>query len=100
MEKTYGNTTASHTRENVPDVKFWGEPNMWKLITKAWSEEEEWMKSTKALEIPGVGCLVQVSTQQDEMVAEAVVLVPGVKIKEKKDDDGNVISRSLIKMDW
>jgi len=93
--KTYGNTTASSTKENVKDVQFWGDSDTWKLICKAWSEEEEWMKSTKAMEIPGAGCMVQVSTQNEELIAEAVTFVPGAKIKEDVDDDGNVISRKL-----
>lgn len=79
-EKTISNTSASETAKNVKDVKFFGNGDAWKLICKAWSEEEGWMKSTKAMELPG-GCLVQVSTQQDDIVAEALTFVPGVKLK-------------------
>ena len=46
------------------------------------------MKSTKAMEIGnGVGCVVQVTTQQGENVAEALTFVPSASIK--TDDDGN-----------
>ncbi len=38
------------------------------------------MKSTKAMEIEGVGCVVQVTTQQGQQVAEALVFVPNVVI--------------------
>lgn len=87
------------------------------------------MKSTKAMEIEGVGCVVQVSTQQKNQtgmftfkktdngeiltidsvcqydmsqesasysVAEAVTFVPGVKIFESFDNEGNVTSRRLV----
>lgn len=46
------------------------------------------MKSTKAMEIESIGCVVQVTTQQGNNVAEALVFVPGVKIW--KDKDGNL----------
>jgi hypothetical protein len=38
------------------------------------------MKSTKAMEIVGVGCVVQVTTQQGDNISESVTFVPGVKI--------------------
>ena len=50
------------------------------------------------MEIPGVGCLVQVTTQMEDEIAEAVIFVPGVKIKAEKDFDGKVTSRQLVAM--
>jgi hypothetical protein len=52
------------------------------------------------MEIVGVGCVVQVTTQQGDNVSEAVTFVPGVKIEESYDSLDNinkiVISRRLI----
>ena len=121
--KTLGNTTGSQTKDNVKDLKFWGDLDTFKLISKVWSEKEGWMKSTKAMEIDGVGCVVQVTTQQlndtgmftykeeqegedlvmldttktmkQSVVAEALIFVPGVWIKEEKDKNGKIISRKL-----
>lgn len=98
MSKTMGNNDSNGTRKNVPDVQFWGDSDVWKLISKAWSEDEEWMKSTKAMEISEVGCLIQVTTQNEEIPAEAITFVPGVRIEEIKDNDGHVISRKLVKL--
>ena len=58
-----------------------GNANLFYLLSKAFSEPEGWMKSTKAMEIPGIGCVVQVTTQQGNYVAEALTFVPGVKIQ-------------------
>jgi hypothetical protein len=96
MEKTLSNTTASQAKDNVKDIVFWGNGDTFKLISKASSKNEGWMKSSKAMEIEGVGCVVQVTTQQGENVAEAVTFVPNVKIEETKGDDGVVTSRKLI----
>jgi len=96
MEKTLGNTTASQAKDNVKDIIFWGNGDLFKLLGKASSKNEGWMKSTKAMCIPNVGCVVQVTTQQGEHVAEAVTFVPGVKIVETKDEEGKVISRELV----
>lgn len=95
MSKSLGNTTASKASENVKDIVFWGNGDLFKLIGKASSKNEGWMKSTKAMEIEGVGCVVQVTTQQNDQVAEAVTFVPLVKIEETKNGD-KVIGRKLV----
>jgi hypothetical protein len=84
--KTLSNTDVSGARDNVPDIKVYGDGDMFQLLCKASSEKEGWMKSTKAMEVEG-GCVVQVTTQQRNpdgsyAVAEALVFVPGVQIVE------------------
>lgn len=98
MEKTLTNTTASQAKDNVKDIIFWGNGDTFKLISKASSVAEGWMKSSKAMEIEGVGCVVQVTTQQGSNVAEAVTFVPNVKIEETKDGEGKVTARKLVAM--
>ena len=93
-EKTLKNTTASKAKDNVSDIQFWGYGDIWKLISKTWSEKEGWMKSTKAMQMD-TGCLVQVSTQQGEHVAEAVTFIPGIVIYESKNEGGEVVGRYL-----
>jgi len=65
MSKSLNVTSMETLEKSVTDVQTFGNPGAWKLICKAWSEEQGWMRSTKAMEIPGVGCLVQVSTSQE-----------------------------------
>lgn len=98
MEKTLVNTDANGASKNVKDIVFWGNGDTFKLISKASSVAEGWMKSTKAMEIHNVGCVVQATTQQGENVAEALVFVPGVYIDEVVDKNGVVISRNLQKI--
>ncbi len=76
--KTLGNTDQNEARKNVKDIVIFGE-DLFKLLSKASSQSEDWMKSTKAMEVPG-GCIVQVTTQQGDNVAEALCFVPGVEI--------------------
>lgn len=124
--KTLDNTTANQAKNQVSDLKIWGNGDTFKLICKASSKAEGWMKSTKAMEIPGIGCVVQVTTHQysrtgvitfeydeknmmisnsgtpavNHTIAEAVTFVPGVKIKENYDgeqgDVKSVTSRELV----
>lgn len=94
--RTLENTTASQAKDNIKDIKFWGNGDAWKLLGKASSVNEGWMKSSKAYQIDGVGCIVQVTTQQFNEVAEAVVFVPNTVIEETKGEDGVVISRKII----
>ncbi len=81
MDKTLHNSTVSGARVNVKDINVFGDGDAFKLISKASSKAEGWMKSTKAMGIDGVGCLVQVTTQQGDNVAEALQFVPGVRIE-------------------
>jgi hypothetical protein len=55
------------------------------------------------MQIDGVGCVVQVTTQQGNNVSEAVTFVPGVKIKELyslngSENKGEVVGRKLVKI--
>lgn len=100
MEKTLGNTDINGAKKNVPDIVVYGNGNTFELICKASSEVEGWMKSTKAMEIYPVGCVVQVTTQQRNIggwaVAEALTWVPGVKVMRHRKSDGSVLSRELV----
>lgn len=90
--KTLHNSDISGAHANVSDLNVFGNGDLFVLLSKASSKEEGWMKSTKAMEIVGVGCVVQVTTQQHDNVAEALTFVPGVEIK--MGGGGN---RSLVK---
>ena len=94
MSKTLHNSTVSGARQNVKDIQVFGDGDTFKLICKASSATEGWMKSTKAMEIPGVGCVVQVTTQQWDNVAEALAFVPGVRIELIDGDKAN--GRKLV----
>lgn len=84
MNKTLHNVNAADAKQNVPDLKTTGNPDLFQLLCKASSEDEGWMKSTKVMQCPN-GCVVQVSTQQRNpdgsyAVAEALTFVPNVSI--------------------
>ena len=96
--KTLHNTDVRGAQKNVPDIVVFGNGDMFKLLSKASSEREGWMKSTKAMEIPGVGCVIQVTTQQRNpdgsySLAEAVTFVPGVTIVE--DSQGRRLVKAM-----
>jgi hypothetical protein len=85
VEKTLHNSDISGAKQNVPDIKLIGDGDTFLLLCKASSDNEGWMKSTKAMAIKGVGCLVQVTTQQKNpdgsyAVAEALSFIPKVQI--------------------
>jgi len=89
-EKTLHNSDVSGARVNVPDIKVVGNGDMFKLLCKASSANEGWMKSTKAMEVVS-GCVIQVTTQQKNpdgsySIAEALTFVPLVRIV---DDENN-----------
>jgi len=86
MSKTIDTSCSKPVEQAIPDLKRWGNAHQFKLICKASSKSEGWMKSTKAMDC-GNGCLVQVSTQQQNpdgsyALAEALTFTPNVKIIE------------------
>ena len=83
-EKTLHNSDVSGARKNVPDIKVVGNGDTFRLLCKASSQSEGWMKSTKAMEVP-TGCVVSVTTQQKNpdgsySIAEAITFIPHVRI--------------------
>lgn len=97
--KTLVNTDSNGATKNVKDIVFWGNGDTFKLISKASSVAEGWMKSTKAMEIEGVGCVVQVTTQQGDNIAEAVTFVPGVKIFDVYSTESfELVGRKLVQL--
>ena len=78
--KTLDVSDIKDAQEKISDINVVGNGDLWQLLCKASSPSQDWMKSTKAMEIPDVGCLVQVTTQQYNNVAEALHFVKNVRI--------------------
>ena len=101
MEKTLGNTCANGATKNVKDIVFFGDGDTFKLISKASSESEGWMKSTKAMDCDG-SVVVQVTTQQRNIdgtysIAEALTTVQNACIMHIwNKDNTEVIGRKII----
>ena len=86
MKKTLTINSARDAKKEVSDIKFFGDGDTFKLISKASSKKQGWMKSTKAMQVDG-GCVVQVTTQQRNpdnsyALAEAITFVPNVIIED------------------
>jgi len=97
--KTLHNSNMSSAKENVKDIQVVGDGDSFKLLCKASSEDEGWMKSTKAMQI-GHNCIVQVTTQQRNedgtyAVAEALAYVPGVQIVDDINNGRKLINYHL-----
>ena len=100
-DKSLHNTDSNGTKNNVKDVVFFGDVDTFQLISKASSENEGWMKSTKAMEISGLGCVVQVTTQQinpdgSYALTDAVTFVKKARIECEKNKNGEIVSRKLV----
>ena len=99
-EKTLHNYDVSGAKINVPDIKVVGNGDMFKLLCKASSVNEGWMKATKAMETIG-GCVVQVTTQQKNIdgtysIAEALTFVPLVKIVEDENNGRKLVAANAV----
>ena len=83
-EKSLDVTNMEQLKDKVSDVKVYGDPGDWVCICKASSEEQNWMRSTKAMQT-ATGVLVQVSSQYINSVAEALTFIPGATILQRED---------------
>lgn len=84
MDKTLNITNQEELKEKVNNVEIFGK-NLFICASKACSKSEGWMKSTKICNLPN-GCLIQITTQQDSNVAEALQFVPDVNYDFNKED--------------
>lgn len=79
-EKTLDISEVKGAKANIADLSVYGDGDTFRLLCKASSQEQGWMKSTKVCNVYG-GCIVQVTTQQKNpdgsySVAEALTFVP------------------------
>ena len=83
VQKTLSNSANETVSDNVPDVVLMGvKQNNWRLLCKAFSKREGWMKSTKALDLASREVLVQTTTQQRNSdgsysIADTLTVVSG-----------------------
>ena len=79
-EKTLTIKDSTSLKKKISDVEIVGNADLFVLLAKVSSKSEGWMKSTKAMEIEKVGCVVQVTTQQGSNISDSVTFVPGCRI--------------------
>jgi hypothetical protein len=63
------------------------------LLSKASSNKEGWMKSTKAMNIEGAGVVIQVTTQYRDQIAEALTFVQTAKVITDEDGTHRLVKR-------
>lgn len=81
---------SAGAKANIPDLRIVGDADCWILLSKASSDAQGFMRSTKAMNVPG-GVVIQASTMQSTAVfdkrdgtvkhwsiSDALVFVPGV----------------------
>lgn len=92
VKRSMDNVDMETARHSTPDIKVHGNPGAWVCVSKASSQSQGWMKSTKVMEIKQgnsfAGCLVQVTTEHRDpktgivtACAEAVTFLPGAKLE-------------------
>ena len=99
--KTLNVTDVAGAKAAINDIQVFGNGDLWALVSKASSQSQGWMKSCKAMEVPGCGVCIQVTTQQRNpdgsyAVAEAVTFVPGARVDTLRDDEGKVLGRVVV----
>ena len=97
-EKSLGNTNVEDVRQTTADVVVVGDGNLWQLLSKASSEAQGWMKSTKAMEVEGVGCFVQTTSERRNAdgswaLTDSQAFAAGVRIAD--DENGG---RKLVRI--
>lgn len=104
-KREVGNTTTSQAKDNVSDLVTYGLPDMWKLITKASSKEQNFFITTKAMEITSIGVVLQTERYEGGAISQSTVFIPNVIIREyyrgdKVDAREIVCSESKPKRKW
>ena len=91
MGKPVDVVNTEDAKNKISDFFSVGDPDLWVLVAKAGSKSQGWMKSTKAMQIDGVGIVIQVSTEKKTGVAEALQFVPGVRLEKDEKDNWKIV---------
>jgi hypothetical protein len=67
-------------RATAPKQLVHGDPNAWHEL-QVFDHMGRSVSTTSAMEIPGVGCVIRVSTVDNGFVHEALTFVPNVRIQ-------------------
>jgi len=91
-------TNPQEAKAVYTGLQVTGNPDLFTVLSKA--STSGWMKSTKAMEVPEVGVVVQVSTQINNIdgthsIAEALTFVPGAHIVPDESGSGKKLVRDL-----
>lgn len=80
-----------------PQVKInvVGNPETWVLIHQIAREDGLFVKETKAMEVLGVGVLVNITSQINGVISETSSFIPNARIASKKLDN-NVMLYSIV----
>lgn len=97
--KTLDITSTKDAKKKVNDIVVVGNGDTMQLLCKASSESQGWMKSAKAMEVKGVGCLVQFTTQQRNIdgtysIAETSSFLPGTKLRDDVNGGMKVVPQN------
>ena len=76
MKRPLDVVDTADAKSKVSDIKVHGNPDIWRLLTKASSEALGFSHSTKVMDAPG-GALVLVDTREGEAISKALTFVPG-----------------------
>jgi len=103
-DQNWKNNSVKQTLKDIPDATIFGDGDAFKLISKIYSVSEGWVEITKALQVDGLGCVLQVQTQQrnqsppndNYVISDSLQWIPGVRIKEFKDENSRIVNRKLV----
>lgn len=93
-DKSLDITRIDQASERIGDLEVFGNGDAWRTICKASDQSQGWTKSTKAMSIANLGCLVHVTTQQQNpdgsyALGEALTFIPGAYVMDWVDHLGN-----------
>lgn len=91
MPKTLGLSNTVEAQQEISDLAVIGNGDLFKLLSKVSSKIEEWEKTTEAMYITGIGCVVHTITQQEDNISEALLLIPGTRLESDINDGLKVV---------
>lgn len=90
--RNVGNKNTKETKTTTPDLEVFGNPDIFRLIAKASSETEGWMRSTKAMHIPHIGVVLHVSQLDNGQISDALEFIPGAGLVEREDGTFQIVA--------
>lgn len=86
-DRTIDNVTDKNAEEFGTEIVG---TQRWITICKAINHDEAWFKTTKGMDVPSLGVLVQVTTNERGQIAEAITFVPGASLVVRRDGTAEI----------
>lgn len=88
-------TEVEEVKEKVSKIESFGTPENFKTLSRRISNDEKWIHSHSAYEVPE-GCIVESTIFVKDNVSTSLVFVPGVRVEPDENGGNKLVQKFSV----